>query len=417
MFFRIKRSGPRQYLQIVENRWQDGRSKQRVLATLGRAEKLKESGQLEALLASGSRFSEKLAVLTQHRQGELKAVNTRSCGPAKIFGRLWDEVGCRSILHKLLAQRKFEFPVERAIFLEVLHRLVDPGSDRACYHWKDDHEIEETEQLQLHHAYRAMAWLGEPVQDTAENDSEEATEEPFSHRSTKDRVEEALFDRRRDLFSSLGLVFFDTTSIYFEGEGGELGERGYSKDKRPHLKQMIVGVVIDDQGAPICCHMWPGNTADVRTLLPIVDQLKKRFGITEICIVADRGMIQAKTLEALEKRGIRYILGTKMRSQNEVRHEVLSRPGRYQKVQQDAASGKEPSPLEVKEVCVEDRRYIVCRNAEQARKDAHDRAAILAALEDRLCAGGVRSMVANRGYRKYLTRRSRNQSRVLTVGI
>lgn len=404
MFFRIKRSGPRQYLQIVENRWEDGRSKQRVLVTLGRADRLRESGQLEALLASGSRFAEKLMVLGQYKDGMLAAVDCHAFGPAKIFGRLWEETGCRKVLGELLAQRKFEFPVERAIFLEVLHRLIDPGSDRACYHWKDDHVVEGVDELQLHHAYRAMAWLGEPIEEETEIESSE--DEPAEHlrlRCTKDHIEEILFQRRRDLFSSLGLVFFDTTSIYFEGEGGdEIGRRGYSKDKRPHLKQMIVGAVIDDQGAPICCHMWPGNTADVTTLLPVIDQLKQRFGISDVCIVADRGMIKAATLKALEKRDVFYILGTRMRSQNEVRLDVLSRAGRYQKVEQEVAHGKQPSPLEVKEVMVEGRRYVVCRNAEQARKDAHDRQAILASLEDRLSGGSVKSMVANRGYRKYL---------------
>lgn len=402
MFFRVKKSGPRQYLQLVESRWSDGRSKQRVLLTLGRADHLRESGKLEALLASGSRFAEKLLILSEYRKGTLPTVSSRSFGPAKIFEKLWDQTGCRNVLQRLLGERKFQFPVERAIFLEVLHRLIDPGSDRACFHWKDDHAVEGVDDLQLHHAYRAMAWLGEPI----DEDSSSVEEVEASHlrfRCTKDRIEEALFDRRRDLFSSLDLVFFDTTSIYFEGEGGqELGKRGFSKDHRPDLKQMIVGAVIDDQGAPICCEMWPGNTADVTTLLPVVNKLKRRFGIKNVCIVADRGMVKASALEKMDKEGISYILGTRMRSQNEVRHDVLSRTGRYKKVHRKPSQGKTPAPLEVKEVWVEDRRYVVCRNAEQARKDAHDREAVLAALEDRLSHGSVKSMVANRGYRRYL---------------
>lgn len=404
MFFRVKKSGPREYLQLVENRWEDGRSKQRVLITLGRVDQLRESGQLDALLASGSRFADKLLVLSKYKKGTLPTLSSQSLGPAKIFDKLWQQTGCGKVLQKLLAERKFEFPVERVIFLEVLHRLVDPGSDRACYHWKDDQAVEGVEDLQLHHAYRAMAWLGEPTEDSSMSlcDEDELAQH-FRFRCTKDHIEEALFDRRRDLFSSLGLVFFDTTSIYFEGEGGqELGRRGFSKDNRPQLKQMIVGAVVDDQGAPICCEMWPGNTADVTTLLPVVDRLKKRFGIENVCIVADRGMIKASTLESLDEQGISYILGARMRSQNEVRDEVLSRAGRYKTVPRKPARGKKLSPLEVKEVRVEGRRYVVCRNAEQARKDAHDRHAILAALEDRLSHGSVKSMVANRGYRRYL---------------
>ncbi len=402
MFFRIKKSGPRQYLQLVQNRWEDGRSKQRVLLTLGRVDQLQESGQLDALLTSGSRFSDKLMVLSELQKGTLPTLSTRSIGTAKIFGKLWKQVGCDKVIDGFLADRKFEFPVERAVFLEVLHRLVDPGSDRAAYHWKDDQAVEGVDELQLHHAYRAMAWLGEPVDDG----EEPQTDDPAEHlrfRCTKDRIEERLFERRRDLFTGLGLVFFDTTSIYFEGNGGdELGQRGFSKDHRPQLKQMIVGVVVDDQGCPICCEMWPGNTADVTTLLPVIEKLRDRFGIGDVCVVADRGMIKQATLEALEKKGIRYIVGTKMRLQKEVRDEVLSRGGRFKRVERSAKRGKKPSPLEVKNVEVDGRRYVVCRNEEQARKDAHDREAILASLEDRLAQGSVKSMVANRGYRRYL---------------
>ena len=115
--------------------------------------------------------------------------------------------------------------------------------------------------LDLHHLYRAMAWLGEELPE------EEQAGHTFSPRCTKDLIEEELFFRTRDLFSSLDLVFFDTTSIYFEGEGGQtLGKRGHNKDHRPDLKQMVVGAVIDGDGRPICCELWPGNTADVTTL-------------------------------------------------------------------------------------------------------------------------------------------------------
>lgn len=402
MFFRIKKSGPRQYLQLVQNRWEDGRSKQRVLLTLGRVDQLLESGQLDALLTSGSRFSDRLMVLSEFQRGTLPTLSSRSIGTAKIFGKLWKQIGCNKVIERFLADRKFEFPVERAVFLEVLHRLVDPGSDRAAYHWKDDQAVEGIEDLQLHHAYRAMAWLGEPVDDGEEPQADDPAEH-LRFRCTKDRIEESLFERRRDLFTGLGLVFFDTTSIYFEGSGGdELGKRGFSKDHRPQLKQMIVGVVVDDQGCPICCEMWPGNTADVTTLLPVIEKLRKRFGIGDVCVVADRGMIKEATLETLEEKGIRYIVGTKMRLQKEVRDEVLSRGGRFKRVERPVKRGKNPSPLEVKNVEVDGRRYVVCRNEDQARKDAHDREAILASLEDRLAQGSVKSMVANRGYRRYL---------------
>ena len=401
MFFRQKKSGDRVYLQIVENRWEDGRSKQRVITTLGRLDQLQQTGQLEGLLRSGAKFCESVMLLAAHRRGETAAMRTRPIGPAMVFERLWRETGCQQVIARLLAQRKFEFPMERAIFLTVLHRLFPSGSDRAAEKWKETIDIGGTEGLQLHHLYRAMAWLGEAL---AEDQQFAAT--PFTPRCTKDLIEEGLFAFRRDLFTKLDLVFFDTTSIYFEGQGGEtLGQYGHSKDHRPDLKQMVVAAVLDSEGRPVCCELWPGNTTDVTTLIPIVDRLRNRFSIGQVCIVADRGMISAKTIDELQspQRRWQYILGARMRKQREVSREVLARGGRYQVVHPARTKRKDPSPLKVKEVVVEGRRYVVCLNEEEARKDRHDREAIVVALREQL-KHGDKSLVGNRGYRKYLKR-------------
>jgi len=288
MFFRQKMSGNRVYLQIVENRWEQGRSKQRVIATLGRLDRLTESGQLDTLLQSGAKFSESILVLTAHREGKSPAISTRRIGPALVFARLWEELQMPQVIRRLLAGRRLTLPVERILFLTVLHRLFASGSDRSCLSvWRKDHEIPGTETIALHQMYRVMAWLGESL---PQDQQEGAT--PFSPRCTKDAFEEALFDRRRDLFGELELVFFDTTSIYFEGEGGtDLGQYGHSKDHRSDRKQMVVGAVLDGEGRPLCCELWPGNVTDVKTLIPIVDRLRTRFQIRSICVVANRGMI------------------------------------------------------------------------------------------------------------------------------
>ena len=400
MFFRTKTSGSRTYLQVVENRWEGGRSRQRVVATLGRLDQLQQSGQLDALLVSGARLARSVLVLSEHAQGKLPTISVRHIGSALVFQRLWQLTGCQHVIQQLLKGRRFEFAIERAVFLTVLHRLFDPGSDRAADKWKNDYEIEGCEDLQLHHLYRAMGWLGDDLPR-----KEQADKTPFAPRCNKDLIEEALFARRRDLFTELQLVFFDTTSIYFEGEGGEtIGQRGHSKDHRPDLKQMIVGAVLDGQGRPICCELWPGNTTDVTTLIPVVDRLRSRFGVTKVCIVADRGMISKETIEELEKqeRGWQYILGARMRSQNEVKDEVLARAGRYRVVHPERQTSADPAPLKVKEVQVEGRRYIVCLNEDEARKDAADREAIVASLQEKLHSG-EKSLVGNKGYRRYLS--------------
>jgi len=400
MFFRTKTSGPRTYLQVVENRWEGGRSRQRVVSTLGRLDQLQDRGQLDALLASGARLARSVLLLSEHAQGRLPTISIRHIGPALVFQRLWQQTGCQRVIEQLLKGRRFEFAIERAVFLTVLHRLFAPGSDRAADKWKDDYQIEGCEDLQLHHLYRAMGWLGEEL-----SAREQAGKTPFAPRCNKDLIEEALFARRRDLFTELQLVFFDTTSIYFEGQGGEtIGQRGYSKDHRPDLKQMIVGAVLDGQGRPICCELWPGNTADVTTLIPVVDRLRSRFGVTKVCIVADRGMVSEETIEALEQqeRSWQYILGARMRSQNEVKEDVLARAGRYRVVHPPRQTSEDPAPLKVKEVHVEGRRYVVCLNEDEARKDAADREAIVASLQQKL-RSGEKSLIGNKGYRRYLS--------------
>jgi transposase len=403
MFVRSKKSGAYEYLQVVHNERIDGRVKQRVIATLGRLDVLRKTGQLDALLASCARFAEHTAVLTAHRQGRISAAEKVRIGPVLVFERLWQQMGLPKIFQGLLAERKFEFDVERAVFLTVLHRLFASGSDRAAEVWRRKYAIAGVEALQLHHLYRAMAYLGEPL---GEDQQSGAT--PFTPRTVKDLIEEALFRQSRDMFSGLDLVFFDTTSIYFEGEGGEtIGQYGHSKDHRPDRKQMVVGVILDGEGQPVCCELWPGNTTDVTTLIPIVDRLKQRFRIQSICVVADRGMISRDTIRQLQAtdRQVRYLLGARLRSVKEIYEKVLGRGGRYHEVYGRKTNSKDPAPLKVKEVRIADRRYVVCLNEDQAKKDRADRRAIVEALRDQL-KRGAKSLVGNKGYRKFLKTRS-----------
>src|SRR5271167_1139729 len=327
MFARDKRIGPYTYVYLVENVREEGRTKQRIIANLGRKEVVVARGDLDRLARSVARLAQRSMVLSVVESEAPPNAMCRRIGPALLFERRWQEVGCRAVLEELAAQRQFEFAAERATFLTVLHRLFVSGSDRAAEKWRADYRIEGTEALQLDHLYRAMAWLGEPLTD-------QAGASELAPRCRKDVVEEELFARRRALFAELSVVFMDTTSLSFEGQGGEeLGRRGHSKDYRPDLNQMIVGLVMDQDGRPLCSELWPGNTADVTTLLAVVDRLRARFGVGRICVVADRGMISAATIAALEERKLEYILvglqptglsrGVRERSSAEVRSTVI----------------------------------------------------------------------------------------------
>ena len=393
MYFRRKTSAGRAYLQIVESRRDGDQVRQQVIATLGRFEALQASGQLERLVRSGARFASKAMVLSAASADAASKIAVRRIGPALVFERLWEETGCRAVIGDLAGARGHKFALERAVFLTVLHRLFVSGSDWAADRWREDYAITGVAGLDLHHLYRAMAWLGEELPA-----KEQDGRTPFSPRCIKDVVEERLFAHRRDLLTRLDLVFMDTTSLYFEGAGGQtLGQHGYSKDHRPDLRQMILAVLIDGDGRPVCSEMWPGNTADVTTLIPVIDRLRRRFAIARVCVVADRGMISAETLAELEAHRLLYILGVRERSDKLVRELVLDDGAPFIPL----TMKKRQIDYEAKTVMLAGRRYIVCRNHQAAEKDAADRTSIVAALE-RVLAKGDKALIGNTGFRRYL---------------
>ena len=397
MFIRSRKRGEHTYLQIVENYREGGKVIQRTIANLGRLDILVTTGSLDSLLRSGARFSERLAVLDAYEKGETVSGVPRKIGPVLLLEKIWKETGIQTVLAAFLSDRKFDFPVERVLFIAVLQRLFNPGSDRKGERWMHTYAIDGINTISLHHFYRTMGWLGEPLGEGHQIDAS-----PFMHRSVKDLIEEGLFALHRDLFSGISLVFFDTTSLYFEGEGGgSVGQYGHSKDHRPDLYQMVVGVVLDDKGNPLCSELWPGNVADVTSLIPVAKRLKNRFGIEKICIVADRGMISEKTIDELEKMHWTYILGVRMRRVKEVYEKVLTDARYFKTVYPERTSPSDPAPLKVKEVLLDDKRYVICHNEEEARKDRRDRENIVKALDEQL-ARGDKSLVGNKGYRRYL---------------
>src|SRR5689334_23189946 len=164
MYFRTKRSGGFDYLQVVESHRVDGKPRQSVVATLGRLDALKASGELDRLVRSGARFTESAMLLSAIEKGEATTIEARRIGPPLLFERLWRDSACRAVIEHLLADCKVEFSVQRGLFLTVLHRIMDPGSDRAAEKWRTAYAIGGMDQIDLHHLYRAMAWLGEAGQ-------------------------------------------------------------------------------------------------------------------------------------------------------------------------------------------------------------------------------------------------------------
>jgi transposase len=196
--------------------------------------------------------------------------------------------------------------------------------------------------LALQHFYRTVAFLA----------------------GVRQELESKLFTRDLNLFNqTLDVVCIDTTSLYmYRDSETEWRKRGYSRDHRPDLPQWVLCVAVKASGWPIAWEIFPGTTADQEAMRKIVDTLRSRFHIGKVTVVADRGMISQDTIKLLtehDRAPFDYVLGGRMRRQKEVSEAVLARAGRYQAVAPN---------LEVKEVQVGERRYVVCRNPLEAQK-------------------------------------------------
>jgi hypothetical protein len=379
MFLRTKRGGnaqhPHDYLQVVESYRDRGRPKQRVLCTLGRLDLLLESGQIARFAEAFARLSNDLQVIRAAATPDITSCQSRAWGPALVFERLWQRQRLPELLRRLAEGRRFQFDAERVSFALALQRLCRPGSDLEGSRWLETMEAEGFQAIELQHLYRTVRFLGQ----------------------VRGELEQELFHLDRDLFSmELDLVFVDTTSLYvYRQEETELLRRGYSRDRRPELPQCVLCVAVDREGWPIAWDVLPGNTADKAAMAEMIDKLRQRLKIRDVVVVADRGMVSAKMIQVLTEdieAPYRYIFGCRMRQQKEVGEEVLARGGRYREV---AAN------LDVKEVLVGDRRYVVCRNREAAEHDAAARAAMLERLEEKL-SDGPKALLANRGYARFL---------------
>ena len=208
------------------------------------------------------------------------------------------------------------------MFASALHRTMVSAADRRVCRWMQGQAIPGAAELELHQFCRAMAWLGAPLA------GEDASQEQFSPRCTKDWIEEELFFERRDLYSDFDMVLFDTTSPYLLGDGGtEFGRRGKSKDVRPQCTQLVVGMVLYGNGKPAASEIRSCKTADIKTLDRFAARLQERFGLRSICVIADRGMVSRETSARIEARGWHFILGARHRNCEEIKEKTVTDAG------------------------------------------------------------------------------------------
>lgn len=371
---RNKDGSSRYYINLLRSKRVNGKTRQEFVCTLGRLDVLQAEGGLDRLIEGLSRYSERQWVQMEALVGGWEKVY----GPVLVFHRLWELLGLAKQMTRLRQGTEVQFPIDEAAFAMVLHRLLDPGSKRATYQWmKDKVYRPEFGALELHHLYRTLDHLVRG----------------------KEEIEETLFARNRDLFSlEVDLVLFDTTLVHFEGQGPEGMATRARPGNYPDCVKVLLGLVMTSDGFPVAHHVFPGNTADITAFRAALNDLRQRFCIRRVVIVADRGVVSEEIMEELEKERegepkIDYILGMRLRKNKEVGKEVLSRAGRYHKVSDN---------LEVKEVWLGKRRYIVCHNGEEEARDQKRREEIIERMREDLKRKGPQAFVMPRGLKRFV---------------
>jgi Transposase DDE domain len=370
------------YLQLAHNVWdpQKRRSAVQVVYNFGREDTANREA-LQRLVASVTRFLDPDEALAVAADG-LEFTESRPLGGTWVLDALWSRLGIGKEMRRLLKGRRRDETAERVLFALAANRALAPSSKLAASRWvNEDVLVTGLAATSDDACYRAMDWLTE----------------------IKDDLERKVFDNLADLLNlEVDLLFFDTTSTYFETEeedepvfrddhgvplasanagSDEDGERepggfrtwGKSKDHRDDLPQIVIGMAVTRDGIPVRIWCWPGDTSDSALIRQVKDDMRD-WCLSKVIWVADRGFTSAENRRYLRKGGGSYIIGEKLRSGSTEAQAALSRQGRYK----DVAGN-----LKVKEVKIaEDERFVICFNPEAAERDAAVRARMIARLEE-----------------------------------
>ncbi len=354
------------YLQLAHKvrHPETGKPQDKVLHHFGPEDQL-DAAQIRRLIKSLSRFLPQADRAVTQMGLELdegvEVQRSRGFGGTYLLDGLWKMLGLDRVLGELAEEREFRKDVERLIFTMVANRALAPSSKLAIERWLERVHVPGLDEVAVHQLYRAMDFLVEHGE----------------------AIQKAVFFATSSLLNlEVDLLFFDTTSTYFEmedddGEGG-LRRYGNSKDHRPDRAQVVIGLAVTRDGLPVRCWTLPGNTADASLVGQVQSDLAG-WRLNRVVWVMDRGFTGEDQKLALQRGGGHYILGEKLRGGQKRNDTVLQRAGRYKKVRDN---------LEVKDVTLEEGsqtlRYVVVRNPKQAKRDKELRDRLLVRLEEEI---------------------------------
>jgi len=382
MFIRtktVKQKGKAyQYHQVVENYRVNGKIRQKIIFSLGKDIDTKSVAKLTECLSDLVPDIELINLKADNP--EISPVWSKEYGLPFVYKRLSEDCGLDKIISEIKSKHKIQFDLVKVVFSLILNRIMEPASEhKTANHWNKKIYDEYVEGIDLQHLYRGVKIISKH----------------------KEEIEEKLFLKERNLFNqSIDLAFFDTTSTYLSGEMSEaLAQYGYSKDKRPDKKQILVGCILGSNNLPIGCEIWPGNTADVTAMSNIIKSVQKRFSISKIILVGDGGMNSEDNRKSLANSNLEYILGTRLGSSKDVKnylkeHSPLTFEG--------SITEENKNELAYKEATINNRRYAIVYNREEAKRQEAIRSQITEKLKSQINQSGIKDLIKNKGQKKYL---------------
>jgi transposase len=372
MFLRKINTKGRTYLNIVESYWDDGKPKHRSIASLGRLDKLRDTGQLRKIAMSLLKYCQTNKMCFDIFQMEEK--HRKIWGSPIVYRKIWDRFKLNELFSKILEGRKIKFDFFSSVFLMVLDRLSYPKSKLKSYEQQNKyHGIKENE---LQHLYRAVDLLA----------------------NKKEDIEKYLFDQNKNLFNiKVDVVFYDITTLYFESVKEDvLRGFGFSKDCKINEVQIILGLILDSDGRPIGYDIFPGSIYEGHTVKQIIEKLKKRFQINRLIFVGDRAILSKENLEVIANSGYEYIVGCRIKNKpQKLKEEILNEEG-YIKVETEAKE----EIFKYKQIEMERDRLICGWSKNRANKDKKDRERLISKASKMIDEG--MSIISKRGALKYI---------------
>jgi len=362
---------PIYYLQIVESYREKDKTRHRVLANLGREKELLATGALDNLMEKLSIISKQYFLLSKSEESIIDAL---IYGPMLVVNFLWKHLQMQSLLEDLQKQYKIEFNLELAVKLMISNRLINPLSKLAIDKWKEKIYGENFDQVELQHLYRSLDILADH----------------------KDMVEKSFFEKTRSLFkSSVSVVFYDLTTIYFESQQADaLRKYGYSKDNKTDCVQVVIGLVINQDGLPISYHLFPGNTYEGKTVVPVLNKLRKDFLLEKIIFVGDKGILGEEIMKELSSEGYEYIIAAKLSKVSDQYHQEILDREKYTSIDAN---------ISTHQIIVDDQRLVLGYSQKRAERDKKQRELLLERLKKKLEKSSKPKSVTKSAYNSYLT--------------